>query len=370
MARCAAHRHRARSALIWTLAFVALAQLVIGLLIDYRGLAIRFPLAAAILNTLTPGGPSPDIICVGSSRFGCGIVPEQISRILARQVPQAKRPLVLNASTPGGDLITADYVLRLLFQGGARPALVVIEVSPETLNHYNEWFWIHVRRQLNWTDIPFNLVDICRAGQIVRLVGARFIPLHVHRQEIRKAVQRTCASWLARLVETHSPAQAAASQPPADANPDAGINWDAVLGRSRENPSGPQQERTTAGLIQPLRWTKHYHIGGASAAALESLLDNCRERKVLVILVGVPVTGPHRAFYTAAIESEYQQHMDRIVATYGCRYVDWRDHVPDALFLDNHHLLPEGGIVFSRDLAAEILTPAWRTLQAPADAPR
>src|SRR5262249_37481350 len=153
-----------------------------------------------------------------------------------------------------------DYVLRLLFQHGAKPGLVVIEISPETLNHYNEWFCFHVRRQLIWSDIPFNLVDVCRAGQIVRLVGARLLPLHIHRQEICKVAERACEQWLTSCVAKPVAAQAIAKKPSADVNPDTGIDWDAVLGRSRANPSGAQHDRTAAGLIQPFNWTKHYHI--------------------------------------------------------------------------------------------------------------
>jgi hypothetical protein len=48
------------------------------------------------------------------------------------------------------------------------------------------------------------------------------------------------------------------------------------------------------------------------------------------------------------------------VATYDCRFVDCRDRLPDELFIDNHHLRPEGGQQFSALLACEALAPALR----------
>jgi hypothetical protein len=358
MARRADHRRRSRSAVLWAVAIFVLAQFASGLLLDYRGLAIRFPSAAAVTNALTPDRPAPDIVCVGSSRFGCGIVPTEISRLLAPGVSSRRPPTIFNASTPGGDLITADFILQLLFQRGVQPRLVVIEVSPETLNHYNEWFCYHVRRQLRWDDVPGHLKDVCISGQLVRLLAARLIPLYVHRHAICKA----CWQEAEGLFSAQATGQAAPSAGPPDSAANPKIDWNAVLGRPANAPSTDQRENTRLGLTQPLHWLRHYRVGGSSAAALEHLLKNCHERGVAVILVGVPVTEEHRAFYTPSIDHLYLAYLGGLTATYGCQYVECRDRVPDALFLDNHHLSSKGGIFFSRELAVKVLAPAWQAL--------
>jgi hypothetical protein len=114
------------------------------------------------------------------------------------------------------------------------------------------------------------------------------------------------------------------------------------------------------GLEQPRRWLRHYQVGGTAAAALERLLGRCRSHRIAVVLVGVPVTRPHRDTYTAAIEAEFHAHLERLCQTYGCRFVDYRDQVPDSLFVDNHHLHLGGGMYFSQRLAREVLAPVWR----------
>jgi hypothetical protein len=47
------------------------------------------------------------------------------------------------------------------------------------------------------------------------------------------------------------------------------------------------------------------------------------------------------------------------MADYDCRYVDGRDWVPDTLFLDTLHVDVEGGKLFTRRLAREVLKPLY-----------
>ncbi len=45
---------------------------------------------------------------------------------------------------------------------------------------------------------------------------------------------------------------------------------------------------------------------------------------------------------------------------HGCRSFDYRDALPDAVYLDHHHVGIEGSEAFSRRFAAEVLVPLWR----------
>jgi hypothetical protein len=98
-----------------------------------------------------------------------------------------------------------------------------------------------------------------------------------------------------------------------------------------------------------------YRVGGLSAAALERMLGRCRDAGIHVILLGIPTCSPHRAAYTPEIESAYDGFIQRLVGEYQCRYVDGRAWVPDTLFLDTLHVDADGGKLFTRRLAQEVL---------------
>lgn len=346
---------KARSALAWAAVFFVLLQLAGSLLFDHVWTSVRFPSAAQVVARLDR---KPDIVFLGSSRFGTDVNETEIGWEIQQQRQLPRRPEVLNASVPAGDLIAADYLLDQILRHGARPKLAVIEVSPETLNRFNEWFFFHVRRQVRWVDTPALFVDICRSKQLGRLLSARLVPWHVHRRQIWTdafaGAQACCSRWFGAEVRKPSaiPFTAAAQARPA-------IDWEEVLRKARSRPDAKQLEYTQIGVGQPLRWLKNYRIGGASVHALERLIDRCRQHEIEVVLVGVPVSAPHRQTYTPPIDSAFVAHMKKVSQAHQCRFVDYRDQVPDALFNDNHHMRPEGAIYFSRRLSQEVLAPAW-----------
>jgi hypothetical protein len=113
-------------------------------------------------------------------------------------------------------------------------------------------------------------------------------------------------------------------------------------------------------------WRKHYKPGGKGARELERLLGRSRAVGITTILVGVPVTSPHRAYYTRDVEEWFVAYMDRLAREYGSRYVDYRDRIPDECFIDHHHMSDAGGLRFSRMLAEEVLVPTLQTGPRPA----
>lgn len=273
------HRRRGRTAFCWAAGAFVAAQLTASVILDYAWPAARFPYAAEVLGRAGKAGPRPDVVLFGSSRIAGGLRARDMGQELQATLGLPHAPLVFNAAVPAGDLISADHMLKQLLRRGVRPTLAVIEVNPETLNHYNEWFFFHVRRQLRWDDVPAYWRDVFRAGQAHRLLRARFVPLSVHRGNIRRA----CLAWLdPQLVESmpleawslpvekqtsetdapHAATAAVAQQP----------TWDEVLQRCGESPTEQQRHGTLAGLEQPYRWLKHYRVGGASAKALERML--------------------------------------------------------------------------------------------------
>jgi hypothetical protein len=342
----APRRRRARATLLWSIGLFVAGQLTIGLLLDYVWPLVRFPSAGRVMARLAQQPQNPEVVFLGSSRFECGIRPAEIGQLLERACRLGEPCGVFNGAVPAGDPISAEFVLHTLLERGVRPRLVVLEVSPEQLNYYNEWLGLHVRRQLTWADVPGYLVEACWAGQGVRFLSARLFPLFLHRQQVLEEV------WSA--IHRGSPPVASA---PASAAPESvPVNWDELL-------QPPQREMTPAlrASIESIRdflprhWLYDFHIRGNNPAALGRILTECRRHGIGVLLLAPPLTEAHRQCYGPAIESAFQEYLAGVQAAHGCRFVDCRAWLPDPLFVDNHHLDADGALYFSRLLTHRVL---------------
>lgn len=335
------HGRRARAALMWAAGLFVTGQLAGGLLLDYAWPAVRFPSLAQLLDRRRSGPEDAQILCLGSSRFGIGLRPSVMRAAFRKELGDAAPVGICNASVPLGDPVAEDFVFKRLRAAGVRPALLVVEVSPETVNGYNDWFGAHIDRQLNWGDVPRCLPDVIQSGQAGRLTAARLLPLYVHRREIRRRLE-----------------EAVFGGAPDDA--DSGIDWENIV----QTPNADALEATRDGAELARRKLRHYQIGGRTAGALERLVARCQKRGIAVVLVGAPVTTVHRTLYSPPIDAAYHDYLARLCRTYACRFVDWRGEMPDADFRDIYHLRPDGGVLFSRRLTQEVLAPAWRASQA------
>ena len=361
----AARMHRtpahARRALLWTAGLYIALQLTFSLLLDYRWPFLRFPSARVRLDELAKSQIKPDIVLLGSSRFEAGINPAEIAWQLDRQCSLDQPVGVFKGAISCGDPIVFEFLFNCLMEASYHPKLLVLEISPETLNRTNQWLGMHVRRQLRWGDVPRYFLDICRSDQAMRWLGERINPVFIHREEL----------WhnAAGVVEQSSDQSAAglASWAIASTKPGNAFGGDALSIGDPLLPAAPLLSPEFAAISQcgaclPQKWLRHYRISGsASADALERVLRKCHEQGIEVLLVGVPVTQPHRATYTADIDREYFAYVATLTDKFGCRFVDYRDRLPDSLFTDNHHLSPVGGFSFSRLLAFEQLAPFCQT---------
>jgi hypothetical protein len=358
MARLPRNQRRARSALGWCLGIFLVVQVGSGLLLDYCWPLFRFPSAARILTAARRHRPA-DVVCLGSSRFEIAIRPDEIARLLPRR-PDGRPVEVLNASVPCGDVVAGEFVLRRLLAQGVRPSLAVIEVNPETLNDYNRWLSMHIRRQFRWNDLAPYLADVYRLREVPLVLQTRLLPLYSHRRLMQDSILAALDHWLVHPEEAGPPAsidsEPAAGKVPEVAGPAAEVSGDPAA----RAPTPVQEATSREGAWIVATWLTPYHAGGVSVAALERTLRLCRDNGIEPILVGVPVTRWHRQNYTPAIEAAYRGEMDRLARAYGCRFVDYRDRVPDGLFKDVHHLQLEGGVYFSRMLTRAVLAPAWQ----------
>ncbi|OAI39863.1 hypothetical protein AYO40_05380, partial [Planctomycetaceae bacterium SCGC AG-212-D15] len=316
----------------WTIFFFFALQFGCGWLLDHFGLAIRFPDAANVLGHLPEPAANSDIVFLGSSRFKGGIVPAQIAGGMNG------RPRVLNAAVSAGDPIAMEFMFSRLTERGVRPDTLLIEVSPEILNHRTYWLRYHLERQLTWADLPSYLADLKAMGQLGNTVKSRLLPLRFFRAPIADALGM-------------SPG------PPSPGKPTPPANEGNVVAE-RVGPDGltaGQRELFRAGIEHATSMLENYEIGGQPPAALERILAHCQEHGIRVILVGVPLTTYFRSAVTPAIDGEYRAFLEEMCRRYDCRFVDYGGRVPDRFFLDVHHLSPEGATFFSRLLAREVL---------------
>jgi hypothetical protein len=350
----------AKRALLWTVGLYVAAQLTFSLLLDYRWPFLRFPSAHARLGELAKSQIKPDIVLLGSSRFEAGIVPAEIAWQLDRQCSLDHPVGVFKGGISCGDPIVFEFMFNRLLEAGHHPRLLVLEISPETLNRNNQWLGMHVRRQLRWGDVPRYFLDICRADQAMRWLGERINPLFIHREELWKKAAEALEQSSAQSAAEAAPWTLASTKPHSAAESDGASISDPLL------PAAPLLSPEAAamslcGAQLPEKWLRYYGIhGSATADALERVLRQCQEQRIEVLLVGVPVTQPHRATYTSDIDREYFAYIATLTDKFGCRFVDYRDRFPDSLFTDNHHLSPVGGFSFSRLLAFEQLAPFFQ----------
>jgi hypothetical protein len=343
-----AYQRRGRAALLGAGAVFVLAQLIGGLLLDWRGLPVRFPSAAQVLAAAPRGAGRPAVVFLGSSRFQ-GLYAGEAAALLRQEHPDAGPVEVCNAAVPAGDPIAEDYVMERLLAQGSRPRLAVIEVGPDTVNRYNEFFALHCHRQITWWDVVRYLPDVCRAGQLRKLAASRLVPLYAHRRELGRQAGLALA--------------AAFSASPAPPAPDPGlpagapVAWDALLQVPLPPLSPAEVEAKKEMAVGVEKRFRDYQPGGTTAAALERMLGRCRANGVEVVLVAPPGATFFREKCTPEIDAAFTGYVGRLARAYGCRFLDCRDALPDQLFADLVHLNEPGGHYFTRKLTHEVLSP-------------
>jgi hypothetical protein len=192
------------------------------------------------------------------------------------------------------------------------------------------------------------------------------VPLVTYRQEIVKRTSDTIEdALLSRPSETPAKAQPKQSMTTSARSTSASSRapiTTAQLAATAVSASTPAESPQTLGADYDMnRWMKDYRTGGGlTHEALERIFQNCSQRGILVVLVGVPVSSDHRRYYTPEIDRIYRGYLEELAQAHGAIFVDYRDQIPDAQFSDHHHLKQTGGDIFADRLAREVLTPCWK----------
>jgi hypothetical protein len=353
---------RARHVLAWLACAWLAGQLAVGLALDAAPTWVRFRQGGKVLRAAASFGDEPYVALLGSSRFrdvDLGALSDALG-----EATGAPPPLILQGAVLAGDPVVFDYLLERLLGQGTVPTLAILELSPETLSYPAHWVADHVTRMFTWRDLPAWIGEIAARGQLGDLATKRLMPIHVYRTELLGWLTLERAPYLrvpspqdtpdGEALEARRPRERrrahAARSLPLGAHP---------LVRPTAGEAPDIDARTLSGLRRMRDWLEDYRTGGGAVRSLESALARCREAGVRVVLVGVPVTSAHRELYTPEILAAYQAVLAPLLERTGVSYREYRARVPDALFVDNHHLSAEGGAFFGRMLAREVIAPAW-----------
>jgi hypothetical protein len=356
MRNTSAHRRRGFRIVLWAGFFYVLAQVAINAFIDGCRPELRSAYLVDLFRRLHESN-EPDVVCLGTSRFGLAFVPEEVEREM-RELTGDDSLVVFNASISAQDFHTADFTMREMLARGARPTLAVIEINPETIACHNIWLGGHVMPPLRSRNLPLYLDELGRSlDRIPNLLADHAYPLYRCRREI-------WTMYGGGFPGVKPPRQASSAKPSRRAadvrKPSTVAKKQAYEKFLQGDPNADGRARTLHGLQDIRNWIDHYQVGGMPVWSLERLIRHCRHHGMKVVLSTAPVTTAHRSLYTPEIEAAFQNYVRHLQQEYQCIFVDYRDAVADDCFYDNHHvLIPQGSHPFSRRLAAEVLVPAW-----------
>ena len=333
---------KARQTVIIVAVTIVSVQLLVGGMLDYVFPEWRFiGLKQGLANCQQADKTQPLIVVLGSSRFGGGVLPKDVEKALHANGVSAH---VVNLCAPGGDFISAEYIIQLLLQREIVPDCVLLEISPETLAKRNLWLNLHCLRQLTWFDGPRYSVDLIRSGHFLRFLASRLNPIYTFREQIRVHLEaHLLPDWRQEIARHLQGNVGLAFQNASEA-------------AEQQFTKAEMLSKTQSGTDFINRWLKHYEIGGTSKAAFDRVLHVCHQRGCKVILMGAPVTQSHRQLYNADIERAYQKLIHASLSQYpDMQFVDARAVMEEQVFFDNHHLTQQGARLFSDYVATKLL---------------
>jgi hypothetical protein len=97
-----------------------------------------------------------------------------------------------------------------------------------------------------------------------------------------------------------------------------------------------------------------FRLGAPSCQALRDLLTRCRREGITAALVVMPEGSEFRSMYPHAVWAQIETCLTGLSREYGLPFINAREWVADGLFLDSHHMCPEGADVFTDRLGLEV----------------
>jgi hypothetical protein len=285
-----------------------------------------------------------DILFLGTSKINAAVIPAVIEDELLERLGRPVTAFCLGQ--PGTSAFTSWQVLRDVVSSNGSPSVVVLELSPASLN-------------ANHGHIPRDLSSYCLLGDLVeatpwinsweRLVaasGGAFRGVTTCTLSSTRAIY--WGSVQPRL-ETFARKHGAQFGP---------------RRRQQQRLSDLSEEQQRQTMRNALPWGRHeymdrYEIGGAPEAAFRSICRLTRDRGIRLVVLDPPVADRYgRRIATPEESREFRDYLDRAAQTWSFERVELDSAalgLTDADFLNLTHLNWDGAATLSRHLARTVL---------------
>jgi hypothetical protein len=285
-----------------------------------------------------------DVLFLGTSKINTAVIPAVIEDTLSESLGRPVTAFCLGQ--PGTSAFTSWLVLRDVVSSNGSPGVVVLELSPASLNANHG----HIPRDLSsycslldlagaapWIDSPERLVAASegafRGLATCTLFATRALYWDSLRPRIEKLARRHGAQF--------GPRQ-----------------------RPQKRLSDLTEEQQRQLMRDALPWGRHeymdrYEIGGAPEAAFRSICRLTRDRGIPLVVLDPPVAERYgRRIATPDESRELRSYLDRAAPACSFKRVELDPAalgLTDADFLDLTHLNSDGAATLSRHLASAVL---------------
>lgn len=282
-------------------------------------------------------GESADVLFLGTSRTQQGVNANLVGELLQ----QAGQPdvSVFNVAQPAAGVVTNQIMLRDLIRSNGCPEVIVLEVSPGSLNQNGSW-WPTVADYAALRDAPVVLPGVT---SFERLDFALASMLRGGTRLFDRLVEPPESQSTARILTTR------------------GSRYGALTWRPPPGERGPGERvaRMARNLYRRKFW-RRMDIGGGTTRALRrsaALAESCSAQLVLVRMPTLLEFSPEDH---ERVNLPFVHTIDRFLASHDALFVDAdsievelpRDHYRDPV-----HLNLGGSIVFGEYLARDVLLP-------------
>jgi hypothetical protein len=336
-------RRGARKDWAWFAAAFVLLQVLFVAAIEKRRPEVYDPEYGVRLRLLKrqqrdhPGQPL--LVSLGSSRLGCGLIPEQLPPLPGgaqdKTVPFNFTHL---AGGPTWNRLSLDRLLR----ADIRPSWLVVEFLPLALCGEGPGLLSNSAS----ADLPVLMRYAgVRAGGIY--LRSRLNPFY----NFRQGVLRKCApEWVTSVATSDTIALG-------------------PLGGDHGWFHHEEDKLTESERARRLDFTKRgdygrlqdWQVNPRSDQAMRETLQQCRDLRIPTALVYMPVSQTYQSWISAKTRGKMQDYLEELRATFGVRLIDAHAWISDdALYTDGHHLTQAGAAEFTARFGQEALLP-WLT---------
>lgn len=287
----------------------------------------------------------PLVILLGNSRTAMGICPAAWEAEWQRPEALASAPLLFNFGVVGAGPRLQELIARRLLQDGLRPALLLWEYWPPFCHEDEQWDEYQriepdrlAPRDLSWVDACY---PADKAAQLRwRIWQQHLLPAWGTRQRL---LLHLAPDWLPRQQRidwTWKHLDEWGWYPGLDAS---------VLGE-------PGRHRLTEQcreIYEPL--LARYRASAEAEAALRRGLELLRQAGVPTALLYLPEAPSFRRWYPPHIEARLRQQQQQWQRELNISWLDAREWMTEADFVDGFHLSRQAAAVFTPRLGRVVL---------------